>query len=108
MAKDIGKSKLRVKLKKGIVTAKVLAKHPMLSNQEAERAKKEANWITYAVAKVNGNIVYEASTSQFLSKNPYFSFAFNADAVGAKKGDKVEFTWIDKAGNTQSDDKKIK
>lgn len=108
MAKDIGKSKLRLKLKKGVVTAKILAKHPMLSNQEAKRAKKDANWITYAVAKVNGNIVYEASTSQFLSKNPYFAFSFNADVVGAKKGDELEFSWVDTAGNTQSDKSKIK
>ena len=102
------KTRIKAKLKKGVVTVKALANHPMLSNQEAERAKKEANWITYVVAKVNGNIVYEVSTSQFLSKNPYFKFQFKADEVGVKKGDKLEFTWVDMKGETRSDKGKIK
>ena len=102
------KSRIKAKLKKGVVTAKVLATHAMLSHQEAERAKKEANWITYVVAKVNDTIVYEVSTSQFLSKNPYFKFQFNAEAVGAKKGDELVFTWIDLKGDTREDKKKIK
>ena len=80
----------------------------MLSYQEAERAKKEVNFITYVVAKVNGNIVYEVSTSQFLSKNPYMKFLFKADAVGAKKGDMLEFSWVDLKGKTQVDTEKIK
>jgi len=104
----MAKTRIKAKLKKGIVTVKALAKHPMLSYVEAKNAKKEANFITYVVAKVNGKIVYEVSTSQFLSKNPYMKFSFNADAVGAKKGDKVEFNWVDLKGNTQSDSKKIK
>jgi len=44
------------------------------------------------------------STSQFLSKNPIFKFKFK----GAKKGDKVEITWVDLKGNTKTDSKKIK
>ncbi|XOB60783.1 thiosulfate oxidation carrier complex protein SoxZ [Campylobacterota bacterium DY0563] len=104
----MAKTRIKAKLKKGVVTVKALAKHDMLSYQEAERAKKEANFITYVVAKVNGKIVYEVSTSQFLSKNPYMKFMFNADAVGAKKGDKVEFSWVDLKGNTQADKQKIK
>lgn len=102
------KTRIKAKLKKGVVTVKALANHEMLSHQEAERAKKEPNWITYIVAKVNGNIVYEVSTSQFLSKNPYFKFKFNADAVGAKKKDKLEFTWVDLKGDTNTSTGKIK
>ena len=68
----MAKTRIKAKLKKGVVTVKALAKHDMLSYQEAERAKKEANFITYVVAKVNGNIVYEVSTSQFLSKKPLY------------------------------------
>ena len=44
----------------------------------------------------------------FYQKNPYMKFMFNADAVGAKKGDKIEFTWVDLKGNTQADKAKIK
>ena len=102
------KTRIKAKLKKGVVTVKALANHPMLSHQEAERAKKEANWITYVVGKVNGNIVYEVSTSQFLSKNPYMKFKFNAEAAGAKKGDKIEITWVDVKGDTNTSTGKIK
>ena len=102
------KTRIKAKLKKGVVTVKAMATHEMLSYQEAKRAKKEVNFITYLVAKVNGTIVYEVSTSQFLSKNPYIKFQFHADAVGAKKGDKVEITWTDLKGETQTSEKKIK
>lgn len=102
------KTRIKAKLKKGVVTVKALANHAMLSYQEAERAKKEANFITYVVAKVNDTVVYEVSTSQFLSKNPYMKFQFKADAVGAKKGDKIEFTWTDLKGDTNTSKGKIK
>lgn len=102
------KTRIKAKLKKGIVTVKAMANHSMLSYQEAERAKKEANFITYLTAKVNDKIVYEVSTSQFLSKNPYMKFAFKADTVGANKGDKIVITWVDLKGETQTSKAKIK
>ncbi|MBU3015469.1 thiosulfate oxidation carrier complex protein SoxZ [Poseidonibacter lekithochrous] len=98
------KTRIKAKLKKGIVTVKALASHAMLSYQEAEKAKKEVNFITYMVAKVNDKIVYEVSTSQFLSKNPYMKFQFK----GAEKGDKIEITWTDLKGETQTSSAKIK
>lgn len=102
------KTRIKAKLKKGVVTVKAMATHEMLSYQEAKRAKKEVNFITYIVAKVNGNVVYEVSTSQFLSKNPYMKFQFNADAVGAKAGDKVELSWTDLKGDSNTSTGKIK
>ena len=98
------KSRIKAKEKKGITTAKVMAKHAMLSYDEAKRAKKEVNFITSMVAKVDGKIVYEASTSQFLSKNPFVQFKFK----GANKGKELEFTWTDLKGDTRTDKKKIK
>ena len=98
------KTRIKAKLKKDIVTVKALASHAMLSYQEAEKAKKEVNFITYMVAKVNDKIVYEVSTSQFLSKNPYMKFKFK----GAEKGDKIEITWTDLKGETQVTTAKIK
>lgn len=97
-------TKIKAKLKDGIVEVKVLATHPMLSYQEAERAKKEPNFITYVVAKVAGKVVYEASTSQFLSKDPYMKFSFKGGAVG----DDVEITWKDLKGTTDVSTEKIK
>jgi len=104
------KTRIKAKLKKGVVTVKAMAKHAMLSYQEAERATKKsgkevkANFITYMVGKVNGRIVFEMSASQFLSKNPYIKFQF----AGAEKGDKLELTWNDLLGNTQTSTGKIK
>jgi sulfur-oxidizing protein SoxZ len=97
-------TKIKAKLKNGIVEVKALASHPMLSYQEAERAKKEVNFITYVVAKVGGKVVYEASTSQFLSKDPYMKFSFKGAAVG----DEVEITWKDLKGTTDTSTEKIK
>ncbi|MDY0052330.1 MAG: thiosulfate oxidation carrier complex protein SoxZ [Aliarcobacter sp.] len=97
-------TKIKAKLKKGVVEVKALASHPMLSYQEAERAKKEANFITYVVAKVAGKVVYEASTSQFLSKDPYMKFSFK----GANAGDEIEITWKDLKGATDTSTAKIK
>ncbi|BAK72565.1 MAG: thiosulfate oxidation carrier complex protein SoxZ [Arcobacter sp.] len=99
-----GTTKIKAKLKNGVIEVKALASHPMLSYQEAERAKKEANFITYVVAKVGDKVVYEASTSQFLSKDPYLKFSF----TGANAGDVVELTWKDLKGNTDVSSEKIK
>ena len=98
------KSRIKAKEKKGITTVKVLANHPMMSYDEAKKKKKEANFITSMVAKVGSEVVFEASTSQFLSKNPFIQFKFK----GENKGKEVEFTWTDLKGNTRTDKKKIK
>ncbi len=99
----MAKTKIKAKEKKGIVTVKALTKHPMLSHQEAKRAKKEPNWITYLVAKNNGNVVYEVSTSQFLSKNPYLKFQYKGT-----KGDELEISWVDLKGNKDTSTSKVK
>jgi len=98
------KTRIKAKLKKGVVTVKALATHVMMSYDEAAKKKKTANFITYIVAKVNDTVVYEVSTSQFLSKNPYMKFKFK----GANKGDKIMLTWTDLSGATQTSKSKIK
>ncbi len=97
---------MRIKAKsKGDKTeVKVMMKHPMLSYREAEKKKKEANFIVYVTAKNEGAVVYEVSTSQFLSKNPYMKFYFK----GGKKGEEVEITWVDLKGKTKTGKAKIK
>jgi len=98
------KSRIKAKEKKGITTVKAMAKHEMLSYTEAKHAKKEVNFITSIIAKVDNEIVYEVSTTQFLSKNPFVQFKFK----GENKGKELEFTWVDLKGNTRTDKKKIK
>ncbi len=98
------KMRIKAKSKNGITTVKVMMKHPMMSYNEAKKKGKEANFITYVTAKVEDKKVFEVSTSQFLSKNPYMKFAFKGDF----KGKDIEITWTDLKGNTKTGKKKIK
>jgi len=102
----MGKMKIKAKAKDGVVKAKVMIKHDMLTYDQAKKKGKEANFITHVTGKVGDKVVYDVSTSQFLSKNPLFKFQFKAD--GFKKGDKLEITYVDLSGATESESKKIK
>lgn len=99
--------KIKAKLKGDIVKVKAMAKHGMTTYDQAKKKtgnSDDANFITRITASVNGKIVYEMSTSQFLAKNPIMKFQFK----GAAKGDKVEMTWTDRKGNTETSKGKIK
>ena len=102
----MGNMKIKAKAKGDIVGVKVLAKHDMLTYDQAKAKGKEANFITHISAKVGDKIVFDVSTSQFWSKNPQFKFKFRKD--GLKKGDKIEIVWKDLSGKTVSEKKKIK
>ncbi|WP_345992845.1 thiosulfate oxidation carrier complex protein SoxZ [Sulfurimonas sp. HSL-1716] len=99
--------KIKAKLKGDVIDVKALAKHEMMTYDVAKKKtgdRNNANFITHIDAKVNGKVVFEASTSQFLSKNPIFKFAFK----GAKKGDELVMSWVDLKGNTVTKTEKIK
>jgi sulfur-oxidizing protein SoxZ len=98
--------KIKAKLKNDVVSAQVMAKHEMLTYDAAEKKgdRSKANYITHMQGTVNGKLVFEMSTSQFLSKNPIIKFKFK----GAAKGDKLVMTWVDLKGNTKTDDKEIR
>ena len=100
--------KVKAKLKKGLVEVKVLAKSPMAGKEEAKLKKIDVEFITHMTAKVNGKVVWEASTGPFLSKNPYMQFTFDAAKAGAKEGDKVDVDWVDNKGKTAKKSQKIK
>jgi len=95
--------RIKAKAKDGVVTVKAVLKHEMLSYDVAKKKGKEANFIVYIEGKVDGKPVYEASTSQFLSKNPFLKFKFKGEA-----GKELELSWIDLKGNTKSKKAKIK
>lgn len=99
----MGNMKIKAKDKNGIVSAKVLAKHAMLTYDQAKAKKVEANFITHITAKVGDKIVYDVSTSQFWSKDPQFKFKFKG-----KKGEELSITWTDLSGKTVTESKKIK
>ena len=98
--------KVKAKEKNGIVKVKAMAKHDMTTYNQAEKKtgdRENANFITYMTATVNGETVWEASTSQFLSKNPIFKFQFKG-----KSGDTLEMSWIDRKGKTGKGKDEIK
>jgi sulfur-oxidizing protein SoxZ len=96
--------KVKAKVKGDVVKAKVLVKHDMLTYDQAKKKNTEANFITHISAKVGDKVVYDLSSSQFLSKNPLFKFSFK----GAKAGDELEVTWVDLKGKSETKKAKIK
>lgn len=95
--------KIKAKEKKGLVEVKILLDSPMIGKEEAETRKAEVDYLTHITAKINGKVVWEASTGPFLSKNPYFMFN-----VQGKKGDEIVIETIDNKGNTDSDKDQVK
>jgi len=102
----MGNMKIKAKAKDGIVKVKVMIKHAMMTYDQAKKKGMEANFITHISAKVGDKVVYDMSTSQFLSKDPLVKFKFKG--ADLKDGDKLEMTWTDLSGKTVTEDKKIK
>ena len=97
------KMKIKAKEKDGLVKAKVAISHNMLTYDQAKKKGTDANFITHITATVNDKVVYDASTSQFLSKNPLVKFAFSG-----KKGDVLKVTYSELKGGVFFATKKIK
>ena len=100
--------RIKAKLKNGVVDVKAMAKHEMLTYDVAEKKtgdRNNANYITHVSGTVNGETVFDMTTSQFLSKNPIFKFGFKG--IGAK-GDKLVMTWVDLKGKTVTSDTTIR
>ena len=97
------KMKIKAKEKEGTVKAKVAISHNMLTYDQAKKKGKEANFITHITATVGDKVVYDASTSQFLSKNPLIKFSF-----AGKKGDELKITYTQLKGEVFFATKKIK
>jgi len=97
------KMKIKAKEKDGLVKAKVAITHNMLTYDQAKKKGKEANFITHITATAGDKVVYDASTSQFLSKNPLIKFKF-----AGKKGDELKITYTQLKGEVFFATKKIK
>lgn len=100
----MAKMKIKAKEKGGVVKVKAMFRSLMADKEEAEKKKIEAAFITHILGKANGKVVFEATTSGFMSENPLIKFSF----TGAKKGDELEFVLTDNHGKTKTGKKKIK
>ena len=97
--------KLRAALKDGKCEVKALMTHPMETGRrkDPQGAVIPAHFIQNVVAKVGDRTLLTALWSGGVSKNPYLSFKF----TGAAKGEKVEISWTDNKGATESETAEI-
>src|SRR5712691_2194028 len=95
-----GPMKMRATLAGGVTDIRVLMTHPMETGQRRDADGKlvPLHFIQNLAVKVNGKTVIEAQTSQAVSRNPVFSFRLK----GGAKGDKIEVSWLDNQGESNS------
>src|ERR1700693_3537441 len=88
---DIGKERIRVpsSIKAGdVVKVRALVIHPMELIERDAQGKiidKKYNYITKVTVTYLGKTVVSFDTTQSVSENPFFSFAFRATDPGALK-----------------------
>jgi sulfur-oxidizing protein SoxZ len=92
--------KMRANLGAGFTDVRVLMNHPMETGQrkDAEGKLVPMHFIQNLTVKVNGKTVVAAQISQAVSRNPVFSFRLK----GGAKGDKIEVSWLDNHGESNS------
>ena len=95
-----GPMKMRATAQNGVTDIRVLMAHPMETGQRKDSSGNlvPVHFIQNVTVKLNGKPVVEAQISQAVSRNPVFSFRVK----GGAKGDKVEVSWLDNKGETNS------
>ena len=95
-----GPMKMRATLAAGYTDIRVLMTHPMETGLRKDQDGKlvPMHFIQSVLVKVNGKTVVDSQTSQAVSRNPVFSFRVK----GGAKGDKIEVSWLDNHGETNS------
>ena len=92
--------KIRAVMKGDVADIRVLIAHPMETGQRKD-AKGEIvplHFIQGITVSLNGKTVYDGQWSQAVSRNPVFTFRLK----GGAKGDKIEVSWLDNHGETNS------
>ena len=91
---------MRALLGQGYTDIRVLMNHPMETGQRKDPDGKlvPMHFIQNLTVKVNGKTVVDAQISQAVSRNPVFSFRLK----GGAKGDKIEVSWLDNHGESNS------
>jgi sulfur-oxidizing protein SoxZ len=98
--------KIRAKAKNGMIDAKILANHPMESGLRKDpktKATIPAEYIEEMIIKSNGKVVIVAQMSGAVSKDPYVAVAFEG-----KAGDKIDVSWTDNKGKSESDSTEVR
>jgi len=90
-----GPMKMRATVTGGYTEVRVLMTHPMTT---AQMKDQPLHFIQNVTVKQNGKTVIEAETSQAVSRNPVFSFRLK----GGAKGDKIEVSWVDNKGESNT------
>ena len=89
-----GPMKMRAAVSGGFTEVRVLMTHPMTTAQSGQ----PLHFIQNVMVKQNGKTVVAAEISQAVSRNPVFSFRLK----GGAKGDKIEVSWLDNKGESNS------
>jgi len=100
-----GPMKIRATESGGVADIRVLMAHAMETGLRKDGAGKivPAHFIQNITVKLNGKTVVEGEISQAVSRNPVFSF----HVKNAKKGDKVEISWVDNKGDNNKAEAEI-
>jgi sulfur-oxidizing protein SoxZ len=95
-----GPMKMRATASGGYTDVRVLMTHPMETGMRKDPDGKlvPMHFIQTLLVKVNGKTVMEGQISQAISRNPVFSFRLK----GGAKGDKIEVSWLDNRGESNS------
>ena len=99
--------RIRAKVKRGVTEVKTLISHPMetgLRKNKKTGKKIPAHYIQEVKATHNGGEVLVANWGVAISKNPYLSFKFK----GGKKGDKINISWADNKGKSDTAEAKVR
>ena len=91
---------MRATLAGGFTDIRVLMTHPMETGLRKDPDGKlvPMHFIQSVLVKVNGKTVVDCQTSQAVSRNPVFSFRVK----GGAKGDKIQVSWVDNQGESNS------
>ena len=93
--------KMKAKASNDETTVKVLIKHPMETGRRKDKQTEELipiHYIKEVTCSYQGEQVLMTEWGPTISKNPFISFTF----MGGAAGEKVELTWTDNKGGSET------
>jgi sulfur-oxidizing protein SoxZ len=99
--------KMKAKANDGETTVKALIKHPMETGRRKDKKTGEVipiHYIKEVTCSYQGEPVLTTEWGPTISKNPFISFTF----MGGAAGEKVELTWTDNKGSSETSSATIK